>query len=121
MDKYLVDSDIIIWYLKGRDKEAKLLEKLSQKADLFFSVVTITEIRAGLTKNPSVVIKNLQDIFVPVEITPEIAELAGAYKQKFRLDIADMLIAASAVNRNLTLVTYNKKHFPMKEIKLYSF
>lgn len=121
MDKYLVDSDIIIWYLKGREKEAKLLEKLSKNGNLFFSVVSITEIRVGLTKDASKVIKQLKDIFVPIDITTHIAETAGAYKQKYKLDIADMLIAATAADHNLILVTYNKRHFPMPEVKLYSF
>lgn len=121
MDKYLVDSDIIIWYLKGGEKEAELLEKLSKNGDLFFSVVTITEVRVGLTKQAAKVINQLKNIFVPLQITPEIAELAGAYKQKYKLDIADMLIAATARTHDLILVTYNKKHFPMPEVKLYDF
>lgn len=121
MDKFLVDSDIVIWYLKGREKEEKLLAELSKKGDLFFSVVTITEVRAGLTKGAEEVIKELKNIFTPLAITPGAAELAGAFKQKYRLDIADMFIAATAVDSNLTLVTYNKKHFPMPEIKLHKF
>jgi len=121
VDKYLVDSDIIIWYLKGREKETKLFEKLSKKGDLYFSVVTITEIRVGLSKNPRVVISQLKDVFIPVGIDSETAELAGVFKQNYKLDIADMLIAATAANHSLTLVTYNKKHFPMPEVKLYQF
>lgn len=121
MANYLVDSDIVIWYLKGREKESRLLESLSEKGELFFSVVTITEVRAGLTKKALEIISHLQNIFIPVAITPEIAQLAGEYKQKYQLDIADMLIAASAVLSDLTLVTYNKKHFPMTEIKLLIF
>lgn len=121
MDKFLVDSDIIIWYLKGREKESKLLKELSQKGELFFSVVTIAEIRAGLTKEAKKVIAQLKNIFIPFDVTPEVAELAGEFKQKYQLDIADMFIAATAVTSNLTLVTYNRKHFPMREIKLYTF
>lgn len=121
MDNFLVDSDIIIWYLKGRQKEEKLLKDLSQRGNLHISVVTITEIRAGLTKDAKRVVSRLKDILEPVNITSQVAELAGEFKQKYRLDIADMLIAASASTHNHTLVTYNKKHFPMKEIKLYSF
>jgi len=30
-----------------------------------------------------------------------------------------MFIAATATVQNLNLVTYNKKHFPMSEVKLY--
>ena len=121
MDNFLIDSDIIIWYLKGREKEAKFLEELSKKGDLFFSVVTIAEIRVGLTKEAIKVIAELKNIFVPLAITPEVAELAGLFKQKYRLDIADMFIAATAAVNSLTLVTYNKKHFLMPAVKLYTF
>ena len=120
MDKFLVDSDIIIWYLKGRDKEVQLLEELSEKGELFTSVVTIAEIRAGLTKDAKKIILELKNIFKPLDISEEIAELTGEFKQKYKLDIADMFIAATAVINKLTLVTYNKKHFSMPQIKLYS-
>lgn len=121
MDKFLVDSDIVIWYLKDREKEVRLLRELSERGKLFFSVVTIAEIRAGLTKKAQDVISELKNVFEPINLTPEIAELAGDFKQKYRLDIADMFIAATSVFENLVLVTYNKKHFPMPEIELFEF
>lgn len=121
MANFLVDSDIIIWYLKGREQEAILLKELSEKRELSFSVVTIAEVRAGLTKEAREIINELKNIFVPLDITADIAELAGEFKQKYQLDIADMFIAATAVSANLNLVTYNKKHFPMPDIKLYRF
>ena len=116
----MIDSDIIIWYLKGRDKEVQLLEELSGKGELFTSVVTIAEIRAGLTKDAKKIIRELKNIFKPLDITEEIAEKTTEFKQKYKLDIADMFIAATAVVNKLTLVTYNKKHFSMSQIKLYS-
>ena len=117
----MVDSDVVIWFLKGREKEAQLLKNLSKSGDLYCSVVTIAEVRAGLTKQPEKIISQLANIFVPIEINSEIAQAAGAFKQKYKLDIADMFIAATAVESNLILVSYNKKHFPMPEVKLYKF
>lgn len=119
MDRFLIDSDIVIWFLKGRKKEVELLEELSKKGKLFCLVVTITEVRVGLRKKPQEVIADLTKIFFPLEVNLGIAELAGAFKQKYQLDIADMFIAATAASENLPLVTYNKKHFPMSEVKLY--
>lgn len=119
MDKYLIDSDVVIWYLKGREKEKVLLKNLSRRGDLYISVVTLTEVRAGLTRKASKIIKALKDIFEPLSLTPEIAELAGEFKQRYRLDIADMFIAATAVAEKLTLITYNKRHFPMPQIVLH--
>ena len=117
----MVDSDVVIWFLKGREKEAQLLKNLSKSGDLYCSVVTIADVRAGLTRQPGKIISQLANIFVPLEINLEIAQTAGAFKQKYKLDIADMFIAATATVQNLNLVTYNKKHFPMSEVKLYIF
>lgn len=116
-----MDSDIIIWFLRGREQEVNLLEKLSKTGTPRCSVVSMAEIRAGLVKHPEKILKELKDIFPPVDVSFEIAEKAGAFKQKYRLDIADMLIAATAVTTESMLVTYNKKHFPMTEIKLFGF
>lgn len=120
MTRFLFDSDVVIWYLKGREKETKLLHEFSPKGDLAISVVTITEVRVGLKKQPEKIIKQLQEIFKPLPLDAKTAELAGAYKQKYNFDIADMFIAATAVLSDSILVTYNQKHFPMKEIKLYT-
>src|SRR3990172_10093844 len=116
MKKFLVDSDVVIWFLRGRDKEIKLIKQLAFQGDLFISVITITEVRTGLSKDVGGVITKLKEIFKPQPVEEIIAEMAGKYKQRYNLEIADMLIAASAVVSNSTLVTYNKKHFPMKEL-----
>lgn len=118
MKRFLVDSDVLIWYLDGREKELKLLQKLSKKGDLYMSVVSITEIRAGLTKDAEKVIARLKDILKTIAITDDIAEIAGALRQKYKLEVADMLIAASAILTDSILVTYNKKHFSMRGLKL---
>lgn len=118
MKRFLVDSDVLIWYLDGRKKELKLLQQLSKKGDLYISVVSITEIRAGLIKDAGKIILKLKDIFKTVAITDDIAEIAGALRQKYKLEIADMLIGASAIFTDSILVTYNRKYFPMREIKL---
>ena len=121
MQKFLVDSDVIIWYLRGRPQDKLLIKELATKGRLYMSVVTITEVRAGITKNADNILKLLKIIFVPININGEVAQIAGEYRQKYKIGIADMLIAASAALTNSKLVTYNKKHFPMKEVKLYNF
>src|SRR3990172_3556663 len=72
VDKYLVDSDVVIWFLKGREKEVQLLKNLSRGGELYCSVVTIAEVRAGLTRQPEKIISQLVNIFVPLEINLEI-------------------------------------------------
>lgn len=61
--------------------------------------------------------------YFPLDVTSRIAELAGAYLQKYHsryqnFDISDALIAATSVIKRLTLLTRNIKHFPMAEIRI---
>ena len=59
--------------------------------------------------------------FYPV--TWEVAQLAGDLFRQWRqkgqtLGLADVTIAAVAIIHNLVLVTDNRKHFPMTELRL---
>lgn len=54
-----------------------------------------------------------------------IAKQAADYYQTFAkqgitLHIADLIIAAMAVEHGLTLVSYNHKHFPMEGIRIHT-
>lgn len=118
MKKFLVDTDVIIWYLKGRDKEVEFINDLKKEGKIFISVISLTEVVVGLTKNKKTILRDLKEAFIPLEVSVKIAELAGNYKQKYRLAIADMLIAATSAITKCILVTYNRKHFPMREIEM---
>lgn len=56
-------------------------------------------------------------------VTSTIAKQAGWYWQQYikrlkNLHIIDCLLAATAKIHDLTLVTLNTRHFPMKDIKI---
>jgi predicted nucleic acid-binding protein len=58
--------------------------------------------------------------------TSTIARRAGRWRydwarQGVALSITDTLIAATAVEHGLTLLTENRKHFPMPEISLHTW
>lgn len=117
--KYLIDSDVIIWYLRGRSSEKLLIDKLNQNSELYISVMTLGEVRTGLSKEQLYLLEKIKKAFKSLPIDESVAVLAGEFRQRYRLDIADMCIAATAVLQKAILVTYNKKHFPMPEVKLY--
>ena len=61
----------------------------------------------------------LLDALVIVPVTQEIAEVAGRFKRRVksrRLELADCLIAATALVEGITLATGNTKDYPMPEI-----
>jgi len=57
------------------------------------------------------------------DINAEIGFIAGKYANKYskafnKISLEDYLIAATVKFYNLYLWTYNKKHYPMKDITL---
>lgn len=58
--------------------------------------------------------------FEIVEVSIEVAKMAGMYMNKYRkshgINMGDAIIAASAKHLNAKLYTLNTKHFPMKDI-----
>jgi len=116
---YLLDTNIISELVKPDPNEGVIL--WAKKNIIFcLSVVTIEEILYGLSKKPNKKIQSLLEEVLsktPVlPITKEIAYYAG--KQRGTLaklgstrTQADMLISASAILNNLTLVTRNVKDF----------
>lgn len=122
---YLIDTDILIWVLRGNEKYEKLLQNLKDKEALSISTVTITEIYKNIFPSEFVKTENLLNELQTRDVTPSIAKQAGLYWQEFikqfkNLSLMDCLIAATANINNLTLVSLNAKHFPMTDIKTLS-
>ena len=124
MPKFLIDSDIIIWYLRGRKDVIALLEELQKSGVPACSPISIVEIQLGVIKGEE---EKTSKFLNSLEVYPmgrEIANLAGEYirKQKKKgitLEIPDAIVGATCILNNLTLVTLNKKHYPFEGIKFY--
>jgi len=120
MKKYLIDSDILIYFLKGKQE---VVEKLSQIPidDLYISRINYTELIYGAYNSSKInqnlkVIEPFLDSFKVLEFT-QISSLIFA-KEKARLKkngniIADMdlMIASIAIENDCTLISNNIKHF----------
>ena len=120
---YLLDTDIVIWVLRGNEKYEDLLENLSSNGSLTISTITIAEVYKNIFPSETVKTENLLNDLQSWDVTPLIAKQAGLYWQEYskklkNLNITDCLIAATASVHEATLVSLNKKHFPMKDIKV---
>ena len=120
---YLLDTDIIIWVLRGNKKYEDLLQNLALRGTLSISTITIAEIYKNIYPSEIVKTENVLDELQSWDVTPFIAKQAGLYWQQYskglkNLNITDCLIAATANVQEAILVSLNKKHFPMKDIKL---
>ena len=122
MKKIFVDSDYLIDYLRRQAYTKPLMEKIqSRQAEASISVVTAFELYVGalLSNNPS---KRFEDVetllswFKIVDINKEIMLIAAKInvdlrKKGLMIGIQDVLIAASSISANTSLITNNTKHF----------
>src|SRR5205814_8981732 len=98
---YLIDTDIIIWVLRGQEKYRKLLKKLSLEAPLYISTMTIAEVYKNIFPSETMKTERLLNDLESWDITPPIAVQGGYYWQEYskrlqNLSIIDCLIAATA-------------------------
>ena len=125
MSGVLFDSDVIIEILRQRRRE--IVQSWTDLADsgepTFYSPVSLAEIRHGMRKQEVEAIELFFDQTQCVSIGDEIGRRAGDYLRSFHashgLMLGDALIAATASIHGLRLWTYNRKHFPMKDVRFH--
>ena len=122
--QYLVDTDVIINYLKGELKSKDfLLRIIDEEALGFFSVITEAELLSGaLDAKDEASIYAVLDVMTAIEVGRDIAISAGKLRRKYyaahKLLLPDAILAATAKEKGLILATANEKHFKiLTEIK----
>ena len=121
MSKVVVDTDVLIDVLKGRAPARAFLLRITEHAIPCCSVISVAEVHAGMRADERKRTTELLDSLVILDITRGIAELAGHFKQRERsrrLELADCLIAATAVIEAAALATGNARDYPMPELTL---
>jgi len=118
---YLLDTDSCIYYLEGRAPE--LLERLKETAwdDLGVTAVTAGELRYGAlhSARPNANLARVEAFLSPLTKVPFDDQAASHYARiKQALTAAgrpiggfDMLIAATALANDATLITNNVREF----------
>ena len=121
MKTTLVDTDILINFLRGKGKAKDFLSMLLEESNIFCSAITVAEIAAGMHPGEEDRTKAFLGQIEVLDVTREIAEKAGYYKRGTRghnLELDDCLIAATAFVHKAFLATGDGKHYPMKDIKV---
>src|SRR5688572_5686003 len=111
---YCVDSDILIDHLRGVDDARLFLLEASNQYPLFISTVSIVELYSGQSTRQKRIQRELEQFlgsFNPIHLTPALAQVAGELRRDYHRPFADMIVAASAIKNNLTLVTRNEKDY----------
>ncbi|OGD54845.1 hypothetical protein A3J78_00830 [Candidatus Beckwithbacteria bacterium RBG_13_35_6] len=127
MKKLVVDTDIIIDYLRQINQETLLKGFLQNKnLKIYIAAIAITELWKGdnITKlQEKNQVEGLLSKLKIIIADKKISQKAGEILRKYHhLMLADALVAATAIVENAELVTFNKKHFnKVEKMKLYNF
>ncbi len=110
---YLIDTNIIIYYLDNQ-KHAVDFIQTHYKSALYISIISVIEVlsfRFSSTEQEKIVREFLQDNFIWLTIDNAIIDKTANIRQHKKIKTPDAIIGATAVVRNLTIVTRNTKDF----------
>ncbi|MFH1288130.1 MAG: type II toxin-antitoxin system VapC family toxin [bacterium] len=120
MKKILIDTDVLINFLRENHAVKEYLESIVNDSVIYCSTITVAKIYAGMRESERKKTINLIDSLNIADVTRNISEKAGIYKRdekKQILELDDCIIAATAFEKGAALVTCNGKHYPMQDIK----
>ena len=127
---YLIDTDWIIQALAGRDRAVNTLRRLAPQR-LAVSLITLAEVYevAFNSPNPAAHLASFRQFLAPFRvltlsepIVERFAEIRSVLRRRGQIiPDFDILIAATALHYDLTLLTFNLEHFRrIPELRVYT-
>jgi hypothetical protein len=111
----IFDTDVLIWFFRGDQKAAKLMELQSDRA---VSIISLMELLQGARSGAEIrVIRRFfpDNGFRVIPVNESISHLAATWMEEHALKdglrVADALIAATARETASVLATGNVRHF----------
>lgn len=119
---FLLDTDVLIWILRGKKEVSEKVSKLKEESPLAISVISIAEIFRNVFPSELSTTEDFLNQHIIFNLDQKTAKIGGLYCQQYskqlkNLTLDDCLIAGCANVNELTLVSLNTRHFPMKDIK----
>lgn len=113
----LVDTSVLIDHLRGDAAAYAALRSAREAGALHASEITRVEVLAGMRPREQDRTLMLLGSLTWHPVTSHLAEVAGELGRRWlrshRLDAADLVIAATAIDTGSDLLTRNVQHFPM--------
>jgi predicted nucleic acid-binding protein len=112
----LVDTDVMVDFLRGHPKAVALVQAQSER--IILSSIVAAELYAGVKGEGELsTLDSLIQLFRVVPVSPELARTAGLHKRDYAkshgVGLADAIVAATAQAENADLSTLNTRHYPM--------
>ncbi len=120
--KAYIDSDVLIWHLRGERKALNLLRRLrnKEKFDLWIGAMQRAEVVFFMRPTEEMATLLFLAQFQTAPIDQEIIDRAGGFYRKWNpkrgTDINDAILAATAIQTGGKIYTLNTKHYPMSEV-----
>ena len=117
---YLIDTDIIIFALR-KDKSVLIKFEENKNIPISISMITYAELIFGAKRSQNeqqnmIKVMHIRELYPIEDLNEGVMEVFADIKAKMfnngiRIEDMDLLIAATAIYNDLTLVTNNVKHF----------
>ena len=120
--KAYIDSDVLIWHLRGEHKALNLLKRLRDKErfDLWIGAMQRAEVVFFMQpdEEPATLLFLAQ--FQTAAVDQRIIDKAGEFYRKWNprigTDVNDAILAATVLQTGGKIYTLNSKHYPMPEV-----
>ena len=122
----IVDTDILIWYLKGNENAFEAIEELNKFS---ISVVTYMELVQGMRNKKelnslrqALKIWNTKIIYISEDISAKAMFFVEQHFLSHSMQLADALIGATAIFCGEPILTANAKHYKvLKDLQIKKF
>jgi predicted nucleic acid-binding protein len=119
----ILDTDIVIDFLRRREYARKILNHWADEGLLAISSLTHLEIYQGMKTGEEKATNSFLDGLITIDVDISIARQAGALLRNLRskgitIGITDAIIAATALQFGVSLITNNIEHYPFSSLKV---
>jgi predicted nucleic acid-binding protein len=120
--KAYIDSDVLIWHLRGERKALNLLKRLRDKEqfDLWIGAMQRAEVVFFMRPDEQSATLLFLAQFKTAPVDQQIIDTAGEFYRKWNprigTDVNDAILAATVLQTGGRIYTLNSKHYPMPEV-----
>ena len=120
--KAYIDSDVLIWHLRGKRKALNLLKRLldDEQFDLWIGAMQRAEVvffmRPAEESSTLLFLAQFQTASVDQQIIDKAGEFYRKWNPRSGTDVNDAILAATVLQTGGKIYTLNSKHYPMPEI-----
>ena len=122
----IIDTDVLIWYLRGNEKAYEIIENSNT---FFISVVTYMELVQGMRNKRELNYLrkalhgwNAQILYLSEEVSAKAMFYVEQHFLSHSIHLADALIGVTAIAHGFPILTANDKHYRiMKDVQIKKF